>query len=179
MRGLYPSDTVPTCLPEHESVGTSDRPTFFARFLSGAEELDLAERVDLLRRRLAEGQLRGAAAVEATIDFLTESIHGRLGTPGWQNVADRDGQPVPFTKDGVKHLIAHALTIDQAQRLITRLEDAVRFNDTQLGNSPSPWGSPAATTAPTAPASLPTTATPEETPPATPPAPVASAATDG
>lgn len=167
MKGMYPDENVPFSLPIHKQVPDHERPTFYARYLTSRQQVQLSRLNHELHQKAAEAV--GAASrssfesEEVYLSGLPELILFQL--TGWRHVNDAEGNPIPFGLEGIRQLI-DMLQIDDGWALYAGAQRAIDLKRADLGKSESPASSAPASSAPAASPTPPAAAGTATTPPA-------------
>ena len=104
-------------------IPVESRPRFHFRFLTGIQQLDLAESMD----RLDEEE-KGHPAMIKVFDLVRRHLIG------WSNIRNGDGNEIRFDKDKLVEIINLAEANEILQKL---LGQDVEFEDKKKSDSPS------------------------------------------
>jgi len=142
MNGLYPEENIPFHLPVHAYLPAEKRPTFFSRFLTSREEIQLDK---IFSETLAAGEGKDKHEAElAMLNALPNLLQFQL--TGFAHITDDKKNPIPFSREGIATVL-DKLSIDDGWQLHKLAKDAIALKREELGKSASPSPSPPANTA--------------------------------
>ena len=126
-RALNPNSRFPVVL---DSDASSDpKPTFWFRFLTGAEFMELD---DAVSSQQAAGTARDLAAPVYTVL--------RMGLVDWTNLRDHDGNPIPYQPADLERFVDYG----EACELAVKMRTGCMLSEGDLKKLGSPSASPAA-----------------------------------